>query len=356
MYLEVVSLEKRYGSLVPSVSDLSFSLGQGQLLGLLGPSGCGKTTTLRMVSGLVPATSGVIKVGGHDVTHLPTYQRNMGVMFQSYALFPHMTIAENIAFGLEMRKLPRADIVKRVLSVLALVRLEGVAERRPRELSGGQQQRVALARSLVTEPDILLLDEPLSNLDAQLRDSMRNEIRDIQQRLRMTTIFVTHDQTEAMAICDRIIVMNCGKLEQIGSPHEIYETPATPMVAEFVGRINRLEGCWRSDGAIAFGDTVIRAQKESGLGFVLIMIRPHRIEITGKIHSTHDKAINAVSGTIRQMTYVGDMLQYVVETSGGNVHVEKSTSSGGHEFQPGDAVTLCWKYSDTLTFELKGRA
>lgn len=351
MYLEVETLEKRYGHFTPSVSNLSFSLGQGELLGLLGPSGCGKTTTLRMISGLVQATSGKIKVGGQDVTRLPTYRRNMGVMFQSYALFPHMTIAENIAFGLQMRKVPSADIARRVESALAMVRLDGVAGRKPRELSGGQQQRVALARALVVEPDILLLDEPLSNLDAKLRDSMRNEIRDIQQRLRMTTVFVTHDQTEAMAICDRIIVMNRGKLEQIGSPHDIYETPATPMVADFVGRINRLEGQRRNDGAIALGNSVIRTETRGAAGRVLVMIRPHRIALAAS-GAEQAGAVddNVMSGTVRQVTYVGDMLQYAVETAGGLVHVEKTTSSTAGAFQPGDAVSLRWTLGDTLTF------
>ncbi|GLR91838.1 ABC transporter ATP-binding protein [Bradyrhizobium iriomotense] len=351
MYLEVESLEKRYGHFAPSVSDLSFSLGQGELLGLLGPSGCGKTTTLRMISGLVQATSGKIKVGGQDVTGLPTYRRNMGVMFQSYALFPHMTIAENVAFGLQMRKARHADIAKRVESALAMVHLSGVAERKPRELSGGQQQRVALARALVIEPDILLLDEPLSNLDAKLRDNMRGEIRDIQQRLRMTTVFVTHDQTEAMAICDRIIVMNRGKLEQIGTPHDIYENPATPMVAEFVGRINRLEGQWRNDGAVAVGDSLIRAKDDGGTGRVLIMIRPHRIDLSASdAKSAVSPEENAINGTIRHVTYVGDTFQYEVATTGGLLHVEKATSSATDPFQPGDTVTLRWKTRDTLTF------
>ncbi|OAF06299.1 spermidine/putrescine ABC transporter ATP-binding protein [Bradyrhizobium neotropicale] len=351
MYLEVEALEKRYGSFAPSVADLSFSLGQGELLGLLGPSGCGKTTTLRMISGLVQATSGTIRVGGQDVTHLPTYRRNMGVMFQSYALFPHMTIAENVAFGLQMRKVRKPDIATRVASALAMVRLDGVADRKPRELSGGQQQRVALARALVVEPDILLLDEPLSNLDAKLRDNMRNEIREIQQRLRMTTVFVTHDQTEAMAICDRIVVMNRGKLEQIGTPLDIYERPATPMVAEFVGRINRLEGQWRNDGAIAVGDSLIRANANGGTGRVLIMIRPHRIDLAAAGEpGAGSPEENMVAGTIRHITYVGDTLQYAVATAGGLLQVEKATSSATDPFQPGDSVALRWKTRDTLSF------
>ncbi|WP_244644131.1 ABC transporter ATP-binding protein [Azorhizobium oxalatiphilum] len=339
------------------MSNLSFSLAQGELLGLLGPSGCGKTTTLRMISGMVAATSGRILVGGHDVTGLPTYRRNMGVMFQSYALFPHMTVAENVAFGLEMRKHSKHEIAKRVESALAMVRLNGVGDRKPRQLSGGQQQRVALARALVFEPDILLLDEPLSNLDAKLRDDMRNEIREIQQRLRMTTIFVTHDQTEAMAICDRIVVMNKGRLEQIGTPHEIYETPATPMVADFVGRINRLKGTWRSDGAIDInGSMTIRASRPGARGApVLVMVRPHRIGLVASgsaIPSAEHE--NVLAGTIRQVTYIGDTLQYSVEAAGARILVEKATTSAGDPFQSGAEVLLHWSEQDTLTFAADG--
>src|SRR6266704_7172386 len=256
--LQLTGLTKTYGDF-RAVSDVNHDIGQGELVVLLGPSGCGKTTTLRMIAGFIPPTAGAIRLGGNDVTRQPPWKRNTGLVFQSYALFPHLSVVDNVAFGLRMRKLPQSEIAAKLTEVLRLVRLEKLADRLPRELSGGQQQRVALARALVIEPDILLLDEPLSNLDARLRDSMRNEIREIQQRLRMTTVFVTHDQTEAMAICDRVVVMNGGKLEQIGSPHDIYETPATPMVADFVGRINRLQGQWRSDGAIGLGDAVIRA-------------------------------------------------------------------------------------------------
>ena len=333
------------------MSDLSFSLGQGELLGILGPSGCGKTTTLRMVSGLVAATCGTILVGGQDVTNLPTYRRNMGVMFQSYALFPHMTIAENVAFGLKRRKVSRADIEKRVAAALAMVRLDGVADRKPKELSGGQQQRVALARALVIEPDILLLDEPLSNLDAQLRENMRSEIRDIQQRLGITTIFVTHDQTEAMAICDRIIVMNRGKLEQIGTPHDIYETPRSPMVAEFVGRINKLEGLWRTDGAVALGESVIRTSAAAGTGRALVMVRPHRIDIAGGADDpTQHPDENRISGAVQRVTYIGESIHYAVKGGGETIMVEKATRSSAQVFQPGDNVTLRWKWADTLVF------
>jgi len=353
MHLKVESLGKRYGIFPPSVTDLSFSLKHGELLGLLGPSGCGKTTTLRMISGLVSATSGKITVGGQDVTQLPTFRRNMGVMFQSYALFPHMTVAENVAFGLEMRKVPKDEIARRVASALALVHLEKVGERKPRQLSGGQQQRVALARALVIEPDILLLDEPLSNLDAKLRDNMRNEIRDIQQRLSITTVFVTHDQTEAMAICDRIVVMNGGKLEQMGTPREIYETPATPMVADFVGRINRLSGRWAGKDMVSLGESHIRVRNQGVEGnSVLVMVRPHRIRLVKHDQPEGATADNVVPGVLRQITYIGDTLQYAVEALGGIVLVDEATRFAASGHHPGDRVLLCWAAGDTLTFDM----
>jgi len=372
MYLTVSSLEKRYGYHDPSVKNLSFALARGELLGILGPSGCGKTTTLRMISGLVAVTSGKILVDGHDVSTLPPYRRNMGVMFQSYALFPHLTIAQNVAFGLEMRKLPKQEIAKRVASALEMVRLDNVGSRRPRELSGGQQQRVALARALVIEPDILLLDEPLSNLDAKLRDDMRSEIRDIQQQLQITAIFVTHDQTEAMAICDRIVVMNKGQLEQIGTPLAIYEQPATPMVADFVGRINRLGGIWQDKETVAVGDHLIRTRISdpdvsrgdvSGVHIsgihgkrALVMVRPHRIimrkrQDQSQLRAMIDAEVNQLSGYVREAIFIGDTLQYKVETGGGMVLVEQATLSGGDLFHQGDEVSLLWQVGDTLVFD-----
>ena len=275
-FLSLRGLTKSYGGFT-AVDDFALDVPKGELVAFLGPSGCGKTTSLRMIAGLVPATAGRIVVGGQDLTQVPTHRRDMGLVFQSYALFPHMSVARNVAFGLEMRRVAGDEIARRVKEAIALVHLTGKEEHRPAQLSGGQQQRVALARALVVRPSILLLDEPLSNLDAKLRDEMRNEIRDIQKRLGITAIFVTHDQVEALTMCDKVVVMNQGRLEQVGTPVDLYETPKTSFVAGFVGRSNKLRATAK-DGVAEFAGTRIAAP--GGLaGPVEVMIRPHRVRL-----------------------------------------------------------------------------
>ena len=246
LHLEAVS--KTFADVV-AVDDLSLAVADGEFVVLLGPSGCGKTTTLRMIAGFIEASAGSVRIGARDVTNDPPYRRNVGFVFQNYALFPHLDVAENVAFGLRRRRLAEREINERVGRALALVKLEGFDARRPRELSGGQQQRVAIARALVIAPDVLLLDEPLSNLDAQLRRDVRQELRRLQKLSGITTVMVTHDQDEAMSIGDRLVVMNHGRVQQIGSPQALYRHPANRFVAGFIGRGNFLDGAPGADGA-----------------------------------------------------------------------------------------------------------
>ena len=344
-FLSLRGLSRRYGPFA-AVDDLNLDVARGELVAFLGPSGCGKTTSLRMIAGLVPASSGHIAVDGRDITKVPPYQRDMGLVFQSYALFPHMDIARNVAFGLEMRKVPKAEAAVRVKEAIAMVRLAGREHHRPSQLSGGQQQRVALARALVIRPSILLLDEPLSNLDAKLRDEMRTEIRDIQKRLGITAIFVTHDQVEALTICDKVVVMNQGRLEQMGTPHEIYEHPKTAFVAGFVGRINRLSGIASGGLAQVAGITVSAAGFE---GTVDVMVRPHRIALAPAGAAVAD-GLHRLSGTISRATFAGDILEYEVDVGGVQVKTEAATRGGETLLAPGTPVTLSWRPEDTFVY------
>ncbi|WP_081762851.1 ABC transporter ATP-binding protein [Xanthobacter sp. 126] len=344
-FLSLRGLTRRYDHFT-AVDDLNLDVAKGELVAFLGPSGCGKTTSLRMIAGLVPASSGHIVVNGRDLTGVAPYKRDMGLVFQSYALFPHMDIARNVAFGLEMRKVPKAEAAQRVKEAIAMVRLTGREHHRPAQLSGGQQQRVALARALVVRPSILLLDEPLSNLDAKLRDEMRTEIRDIQKRLGITAIFVTHDQMEALTICDKVVVMNHGRLEQVGTPHEIYEHPKSAFVAGFVGRINRLPG--RASGGVAqvAGITVSAPGFE---GDVDVMVRPHRMILsTGPAPA--DAGLHQLSGTVTRATFAGDILEYEVEAAGTLLKTEASTRGGEALLAPGTPVTLSWRPQDTFVY------
>ncbi|WP_245518079.1 MULTISPECIES: ABC transporter ATP-binding protein [Azorhizobium] len=344
-FLSLRGLTRRYGTF-NAVDDLNLDVAKGELVAFLGPSGCGKTTSLRMIAGLAPSTSGHIVVDGRDITGVPPYRRDMGLVFQSYALFPHMDVAKNVAFGLEMRKVSKAEAAERVREAIAMVRLTGKEHHRPAQLSGGQQQRVALARALVVRPSILLLDEPLSNLDAKLRDEMRNEIRDIQKRLGITAIFVTHDQMEALTICDKVAVMNHGRLEQLGTPHEIYEHPKTAFVAGFVGRINRLSG------TAAGGIAEVAGVKVAAPGFngpVEVMVRPHRIVLSpGAAPASGD--LHSLSGTVTRATFAGDILEYEVEAGGTLLKTEASTRGGEQVLAPGTPVTLSWRPQDTFVY------
>mgnify|MGYP000943710165 CR=1 FL=1 len=335
------NIEKRYGEHA-AVSDFNLSIKQGELVALLGPSGCGKTTTLRMVAGFVDATAGSILFGDRDVTLLAPYHRNTGMVFQSYALFPHLNVAENVAFGLRRRGVAKAEIEERVRVALDRVRLGALKDRLPKNLSGGQQQRVALARALVIEPDVLLLDEPLSNLDAKLREEMRVEIRQIQQSLGLTTIFVTHDQEEALAVADRLVVMNVGRVEQIGTPYELYEHPGTEFVATFIGGANILRG--KSEGpSFVMADGTRLPLGEAGKPCTMLAVRPERIAIA-PAGSQVPPDTCGLPARIAVRTYLGATVEYVVTLAKGEAVRVREQGRGREQDlpKPGDTVMITW--------------
>ena len=349
--LTLLNLTKQYkpGS-APAVDGLNMQVEEGHLVALLGPSGCGKTTTLRMVAGLMDPTAGHIIVDSKDVTATPVHKRGMGMVFQSYALFPHLDVAANVAFGLQMRKVSRGTQKTRVQEALDMVQLGHLAKRFPRELSGGQQQRIALARALVVEPTLLLLDEPLSNLDAKLRESMRVEIRTIQRRTKATTLFVTHDQDEALDMADRIAVMNGGLIEQFGSPSEVYERPATRFVANFIGRANLFEGkVGRVLGKTAQGETLysvdlpelgtVGAVGADGLTGTTrsLLVRPHRL----RVDLGEDRSEGTLSGFIEDVSYTGDSLGYSLRLGSQQIFVELPTFNS-YLARRGDPIGISW--------------
>ncbi|MGB6818941.1 MAG: ABC transporter ATP-binding protein [Pseudolabrys sp.] len=316
--VELRNLTKRYGD-VAVVDDISLTIEHGHLVCLLGPSGCGKTTTLRLIAGFVEPSKGEIRVGDKLVSSpahsLPPEKRNMSMIFQSYALWPHMTVAENIVYGLKLRKMDRASIGKKLDAILATTRLAPLAQRYPGELSGGQQQRVALARALIVEPETLLLDEPLSNLDANLREEMRFEVRRLHDAYRYTTIYVTHDQSEAMTTADLIAVMNVGKIEQAGSPEDIYDRPRSEFVARFIGSSNVIKGKGIDAARIDFAGTPLRCvgeQIKSGTS-IPVSIRPHDIAIS----AAQRQGENVVSATVVRQVFLGGSRDYMVEAKDG---------------------------------------
>jgi putative spermidine/putrescine transport system ATP-binding protein len=332
--LRLDSLSRRYGATV-AVDRLDLAVRPGELVALLGPSGCGKTTTLRMVAGFVEPSGGRILLDGADITRQPAHRRGMGMVFQSYALFPHLTVAENIAFGLRRRGTPRAEIGTRVARTVSLLRLDGLEGRLPRQLSGGQQQRVAVGRALVIEPRILLLDEPFSNLDALLREGTRVELRRLQSSLRLTTLFVTHDQAEAMAISDRVAVMSAGRLEQLGTPREVYERPASRFVAGFIGRAN----LFTSDGARSEDGIALDAAAPGTL-----LLRPERIAL----RSGPAEGPNTVSGTVEVLSFLGAGAQALVRLPGGRALLAEGPAAWADAFPQGGAVTASWSRDDLV--------
>ncbi len=326
--IKLINLTKVFGK-VTAVDHINLEVEDGEFVTLLGPSGCGKTTTLRMIAGLEVPTDGEIYIGERLVSSaakkifVPPEKRNIGMVFQNYAVWPHMTVFDNVAYPLKIKKMPKDEIRRRVMDMLRLVHLEGMENRYPHQLSGGQQQRVALARALVMEPDILLLDEPLSNLDAKLREEMRFEIRSIQQKLGITVVYVTHDQSEAMAMSDRIAVMNRGRIHQVGSPYEIYKYPADSFVAGFIGLANFI----KPDKVEITGDKAsveifnhqLRLQvappvKETGEP--VLVVRPMDIDVYSK------PVPGSVRGKVKRSTFLVDIVDYLIDVEGTTIRVQ----------------------------------
>lgn len=321
--VSIRALTKRFGE-AAAVDDLDLEISDGEFIALLGPSGCGKTTTLRLLAGFLRPDSGEIGVDGEVISSpavvVPPERRNMSMIFQSYAVWPHMTVAQNVAYGLKFQKLAKREMDLKVRSLLQLVRLDHLAERYPAQLSGGQQQRVALARALVVEPSILLMDEPLSNLDANLREEMRFEIRRLHEEFKITTVYVTHDQAEAMATADRIAVLDSGRLVQVGSPADIFERPKTRFVAEFVGKANILTGRMEADGRLRLDDGTVMGLADA-IGRkpgskASVCLRPHKLKLLKDeiaVRRLVDQGYNLFLGTIRRSIYFGDSVDYTIE-------------------------------------------
>ncbi len=354
--VELRDVIKRFGS-VTAVDHVTLQIRDGEFFSLLGPSGCGKTTTLRLIAGFEMPTSGEVYIGGEPQGYLPAFQRPVNTVFQHYALFPHMTVTQNVSFGLEMRKVPGSEIKKRVEETLEMVHLQGMGNRRPKQLSGGQQQRVALARALVNHPKVLLLDEPLGALDLKLRKAMQVELKALQERVGITFIYVTHDQEEALTMSDRIGVMSQGKLLQVGTAREVYEAPTSRFVSDFIGDTNYLYGVVstiRGDVGEIVADAEIRiwASLVPGVGVgqqVTVAFRPEKVAI----NAPDREGDNAVSGRVRELVYTGSNSTFLVELAGSQVVMVKQQNTDA-TFDPrvreGDLVKLSWPVAASKAF------
>jgi spermidine/putrescine transport system ATP-binding protein len=342
-------VRKMFGSFI-AVDGVSLAVQPGEFVTLLGPSGCGKTTTLRMIGGFEYPTSGAIYIHGVEMTARPPYRRPVNTVFQNYALFPHLTVAQNVGYGLEMARVPRQERRRRVAEALAMVRLPHIEQRKPAELSGGQQQRVALARALVNRPEVLLLDEPLGALDLKLRKAMQLELKELNHEVGATFIYVTHDQEEALTMSDRIAVMNEGRILQIGAPAEIYERPRNRFVADFIGQTNfldgelvRIDGDW-GDVDVA-GAGIVRGRIASGerpSGVVTLAVRPERLALRSDLAEGAATAWNSLTGTVADLVYLGTHSQVVLELAGGSriaVHRQNRESETGAP-RPGEPATV----------------
>jgi spermidine/putrescine ABC transporter ATP-binding subunit len=350
--LEVSNLTKRYNDVV-ALDDVNLSVKGGEFLTILGASGSGKTTLLKLISGFENPDSGTIRVAGRDITSLSASKRNIGMVFQNYALFPHMTVARNVGFALSMRKVPKSEIARRVTEALQLVELTGYEERFPRQLSGGQQQRVALARAVLFHPSILLLDEPFGALDRKLRETLQLEVRRLQRRLNLTTIFITHDQEEALIMSDRIAVIGKGRLWQVGAPHEIYEAPVNEDVAHFIGESNVLDGAVRAGNSgmplmeLPFGQTIeLPAGASGGGGQRRVLIRPERVVVQHPEHGDR----TGPTAIVEEKVYIGMSIKYRLRTDNGCTLLARVGPSGEDaRFAIGDTVRVSVQ-SDAVRF------
>ena len=349
LVLDCVS--RRFGDHA-AVAEMSLTIPPGELVVLLGPSGCGKTTTLRMIAGFLQPTEGDIRLDGRSILPLPAHRREMGIVFQSYALFPHLTVARNVAFGLEMRRMPKSEIAVQTAEMLRLVKLRDLAARLPRQLSGGQQQRVALARALAIHPRLLLLDEPLSNLDAALRAEMAREIRLLQRDRGITTVMVTHDQAEAMSMADRLVVMRDGRVQQSGRQEDLYERPANPFVASFIGGSNLLSGRLEAGRLVLASGTAIALAGYYGVaGQASLAIRPE------SIHLVAPGASARINGEVELCTYLGATIEHVVRLDGGSNVVARAPGLGPgaiSRHDPGTRVALQWTAAEERVFGAAG--
>ena len=357
--IEIAGVSKVYDGGVRAVDAVAMDIRQGEFFSLLGPSGCGKTTTLRMIAGFETPSAGAIRVDGTDITHVPAHRRDMGMVFQNYALFPHRTVKENVAFGLRMRGLDKATIASKVSAALAMVELTGMEDRRPGQLSGGQQQRVALARAIVIEPRVLLCDEPLGALDKKLRQQMQFELKQLQKTLGLTLVFVTHDQEEALAMSDRIAVMNGGRVEQIGTPVEIYDRPTTRFVADFIGDTNIFRGervATMAGPGLAVGKGLILTLPASapaeGTGVLSVALRPEKLRLTAAGELAGRAAHACAQGQVESTNFLGGAVLYRIALSNGHRILAQQPNAGANRlFAPGNTVALDWDPSDLVVLK-----
>ncbi|MDF2652040.1 MAG: transporter [Paenibacillus sp.] len=357
--VELRNIQKKFGPNVV-VDNFNIQIEQGECVSFLGPSGCGKTTTLNIIAGFLEPDQGELIIKGRKMNGVPSNKRDLGMVFQTYSLFPHMTIFENVAYGLKLRKVPKAEIAQKVRNILELVKLPQVADRYPKQLSGGQRQRIAIARALVTEPSLLLLDEPLSNLDAKLREELRDELKRLQQEIGVTTIFVTHDQEEALYLSNRIVVLDHGKVEQIGTPWDIYNRPASEFVHTFIGKSNRMKGIVeqvrggsvfiRTEAGVIEGDS--RDVNFNNGESVSVYVRPEKISV--RKSAADSNGMNVAEGRVKLISFLGAYTECELEVGSNTITVRLQTDQENSRYSAGEMVQLVWQPGDVFVFSGKG--